>query len=172
MIGRRWVLTAAAAGLGGCGFRPLYGRFGATGSAVGPELASIYVKVMPERQGQLLRQALQQRLAGADDSGTKVYELSGGLAIAAEAIGIQQDTSSTRIRFNGIAEWTLRKLDLANTRVTGGTAHVVDGVNINNQEYFAVDLETSSAFRRVAETAADQITQDLAIYFRTHPTPA
>ena len=70
MIGRRFlVAAAAAAGLGGCGFRPLYGKFGATGGAVAPELASIYVTVMSERQGQLLRQALQQRLAGSDDSG-------------------------------------------------------------------------------------------------------
>lgn len=172
MIGRRFLVVAAAAGLGGCGFRPLYGRFGVTGGAVGPELASIYVKVMAERQGQLLRQALQQRLAGSDDSGTKLYELSGGLTIAAEAIGIQQDTSSTRTRLNASASWTLRKLDLANTTVTSGAARANDGININNQEYFAADLETSSAYRRLADTVADQIAQDLAIYFRTHPTPA
>jgi LPS-assembly lipoprotein len=172
MIGRRLFLVGAASGLGGCGFHPLYGRLGASGGAVAPELASIYVTVMAERQGQLLRQALQQRLAGTDDSGTKVYELSGGLNIAAEAIGIQQDSSSTRLRFNGSSNWTLKKLDLANTIVTTGTARATDGININNQEYFAADLETSAAYRRLADTVADQITQDLAIYFRTHPTPA
>lgn len=172
MIKRRLFVAAAAAGLGGCGFSPLYGRYGATGGAVAPELASIYVKVMPERQGQLLRQALQQRLAGTDDSGVKQYELSGGISIAADAIGIQQDTSSTRVRFTASSNWTLRRLDLANTVMTSGAARVVDGINVNNQEYFAVDLESSEAYRRVAETVADQITQELAIYFRTHPTPA
>ncbi len=172
MIGRRLFVGAAAAGLGGCGFHPLYGRFGATGGTVAPELASIYVTVMSERQGQLLRQALQQRLAGTDDSGTKLYELSGGLNVAAEGIGIQQDTSSTRTRLSASSSWTLRKLDVANTVVTSGSARAVDGININNQEYFAADLETAAAYRRLAETVADQITLDLAVYFRTHPTPA
>ena len=175
MIGRRFLIAAgavSATGLSGCGFRPLYGRYGASGGAVSPQLASIFVAVMSERQGQLLRQALQQRLAGSDDSGVKLYELSGGLAIAAEAIGIQQDTSSTRVRFSASSSWTLKNNDLASSVVTTGVARAVDGVNVNNQEYFAVDLETSAAYRRLAETVADQITQDLAIYFRTHPTPA
>lgn len=172
MIGRRLLVAGAAAGLGGCGFQPLYGRYGATGGALAPEFASIYVKVMSERTGQLLRQALQQRLAGTDDSGVKHYELSGGLAIAAEAIGVQQDTSSTRTRLTASSNWTLKKLDLASTTVTSGTARAVDGININNQEYFAADLESSAAYRRLADIVADQITQDLAIYFRTHPTPA
>ena len=55
-------------------------------------------------------------------AGVKLYELSGGLNIAAEAIGIQQDTSSTRTRLSASSNWTLRKLDLANTTVTSGTA--------------------------------------------------
>lgn len=172
MIGRRVFVAAMAGGVGGCGFAPLYGKHGATGGAVAPQLASIFVKVMPERNGQLLRQALQQRLAGADDSGAKLYELSGSLNVAAEAIGIQQDTSSTRTRLNASTNWTLRKVDLANTLVTSGSARATDGVNVNNQEYFALDLETSAAYQRLAETVADQIAQDLAIYFRTHPAPA
>ncbi|MDT7952919.1 MAG: LPS assembly lipoprotein LptE [Acetobacteraceae bacterium] len=172
MIGRRAALGGAAALLGGCGFRPLYGRYGASGEAIRPELASIYVTVMAERQGQLLRQALQQRLAGSDDSVSKRYELSGALSIAAEAIGIQQDSSATRVRYTATSSWTLRKLDLANSVVTQGSARAVDGININNQQYFAADLETSTAFRRLADEVAQQITLDLAIYFRTHPEAA
>lgn len=168
MIGRRALVAGLAAGLGGCGFAPLYGRRGV--GALRPELASIYVTVMAERQGQLLRQALQQRLAGADEGGVKQYELLGGLSIAAEALGIQQDTSSNRLRFNATTNWTLRKLDVANTVVASGVAKAVDGININNQEYFAADLETSSAYRRLADEVADKIVLDLAIYFRTHPT--
>ncbi len=167
MIARRVLVGGLAAGLGGCGFAPLYGRHGA--GALRPELASIYVTVMSERQGQLLRQALQQRLVGAEEVGVKQYELLGGLSIAAEAIGIQQDTSSTRVRLNATTNWTLRKLDVASTVVTSGVARAVDGININNQEYFAADLETSAAYRRLADEVADKIVLDLAIYFRTHP---
>ena len=121
-----------------------------------PELRAIYVAVMAERQGQLLRQALQARLAGSgDETVTRLYELTGGLSIGAEGIGIQQDTSSTRTRFTATAIWRLTKLDVASTLVTSGTARAVDGININDQEYFAADLETSSAYRRMADTVAD-----------------
>ena len=92
---------------------------------------------MPERQGQLLRQALQARLAGTGESVTRLYELTGGLAIGAEGIGIQQDSSSTRTRFTASSNWRLTKLDVASTLVTSGVARAVDGININDQEYFA-----------------------------------
>ena len=167
MIARRSLIVGLAAGLGGCGFAPLYGRHGV--AALRPELASIYVTVMTERQGQLLRQALQQRLAGSEEARVKQFELVGGLSIAAEAIGIQQDTSSTRVRLNASSSWTLRRLDVANTVVTSGIAKGVDGININNQEYFAADLETSAAYLRLADEIADKIVLDLAIYFRAHP---
>ena len=172
MINRRLLLTGAAAGLGGCGFHPLYGRYGGAGGAIRPELASIYVNVMAERQGQLLRQALQERLVGDDTGQVKRYELSGGLAIVAEALGIQQDTSSTRTRFNASSSWSLRRVDVNNTLVTSGVARALDGININNQEYFAADLETSAAYKRLADQVADKIVQALATYFRAHPAEA
>ncbi len=172
MIARRGVLAlGAAASVGGCGFRPLYGTL-ASGGTVRPELAAIYVAVMYERQGQLLRQALQRRFEGTDASVAKRFELTGGLAVNAEGIGIQGDSSSTRVRLNASSTWTLRRLDVATTPVTNGVARAIDGYNINNQEYFAADLEQSAAIRRLADTVADQITQDLAVYFRAHPTTA
>ena len=162
---RRAVLTGAAVGLAGCGFHPLYGPL-AKGGTITPELASIYVAVMLERSGQLLRQALQQRLEGAGSGVAKQYELTGGLSVSAEALGIQQDTSSTRVRMNGAAGWSLRKLDLKQTVLTSGTARATDGYNVNNQQYFAADLEQSAAVRRIADTVADQITLEIAAYFR------
>jgi LPS-assembly lipoprotein len=165
MLGRRAVLVGAASGLAGCGFHPLYGPL-AKGGTISPEMASIYVAVMSERSGQLLRQALQQRLEGADSGVVKQYELTGGLSIAAEAIGIQQDTSSTRVRMNGTAGWTLRKLDVQQSLLTSGTGRATDGYNVNNQQYFAADLEQSAAVRRIADTVADQITLEIAAFFR------
>lgn len=162
---RRAVLTGAASGLAGCGFHPLYGPL-TKGGTIGPELASIYVAVMAERPGQLLRQALQQRLEGAGSGIAKQYELTGGLAISAEAIGIQQDTSTTRVRINASAGWGLRKLDPQQTLLTSGTARATDGYNVNNQQYFAADLEQSATYRRLADTIADQITLEIAAFFR------
>ncbi len=162
---RRVALLGAAAGLSGCGFHPVYGPL-SKGGTIRPEMAAIYVAVFPERSGQLLRQALQQRFEGAGEGVAKIYELTGGFSIAAEAIGIQQDSSANRVRLDARASWQLRKLDPKQTLMTDGASHVIDGYNINNQQYFAADLEQASAFERLAGTVADQIALDIALFFR------
>ncbi len=164
-VRRRGLLAGfAALGLGGCGFRPLYmaGR-GRAGPAA--ELAAVYVPVIPERSGQLLRQALQQRLEGSG-GGIKRYELIASNAISAEGIGIQRDSSATRVRLIGNSAWTLRLLDPGHTVLARGTSRVLDGYNILNQQYFAADIEASSAYRRVAETLADQIVTRVAVVLK------
>jgi hypothetical protein len=42
---------------------------------------------------------------------------------------------------------------------------VQDGYNVIDQQYFALDMEQEATYRRVMEALADQITQQLAIYF-------
>ena len=164
-VPRRLVLLGAVSGLAGCGFHPVYGPL-SKGGTVRPELAAIFVAVMPERPGQLLRQALQRRFEGADAGVSKRYELTGGLAIGNEGIGIQQDTSSTRVRVNASASWRLSELGSTPKLLTTGSARATDGYDVNDQQYFATDLENSAVVSRLAETVADQIALDLAIYFR------
>jgi LPS-assembly lipoprotein len=165
MITRRAGLIGLTAALGGCGFHPLYAPM-AHGGLVGVELGSIYVAVMSERTGQLLRQALQRRFEIAGGGIAKRYELTGGLGVSGEAIAIQQDSSSTHSRLVGTANWNLHMLDLTQTPLTTGTARAVDGVDVSDQEYFAVEMESGTAFRRIAETCADQITLAVASFLR------
>jgi len=72
-------------------------------------LKQIYVNIIPNRNGQLLREALQERLDGTGDGGEKHYELSVKLSYAGENVGIQPDTSSSRTRFVSTANWSLHK---------------------------------------------------------------
>ncbi len=166
MAGRRAVLAGAAGLLAGCGFRPLYapGPRGAPGTAQA-ELAAVYVSLMPDRAGQLFRQALQQRLEGSGSGGSKRYELGALLSLAPEAIGIQRDNSSTRVRLIGTAAWTVRDLSADQALVANGTARSVDGYNVLNQEFFALELEGDAATRRVTSALADQVTVQLASFF-------
>jgi LPS-assembly lipoprotein len=162
---RRAALAGAASTLAGCGFHPLYAPT-SRGGLVSEELQAVYVAVMAERAGQLLRQALQRRFEGSGSGVQKRYELIGGLGISAEGIAIQQDTSTTRFRYIGNAPWTLRMLNIEQTTLTGGNARAMDGVNVNNQQYFALELEQAAAFRRIAENVADQITLDVASFLK------
>ena len=122
--------------------------------------------IIPNRSGQLLRQSLQQRLSGSgDDAPAKEYELAVSLSVTGEAIGEQADSSVTRVRQFGSANWTLKRLDTAQTFVASGLARSLDGVNVIDEQYFAADIEGETVARRMADTLADQITLQLAAYF-------
>ncbi|MGH7044126.1 MAG: LPS assembly lipoprotein LptE [Acetobacteraceae bacterium] len=157
----------AAAPLGGCGFQPVY--MPTASGAPGPaerELAAIDVALIPDRPGQLLRQALQQRFQGAGDPTPRRYTLSVTYWIAGQGIGILPGTTATRIRMIGNANWVLTDNGPARTRIASGYARAIDAVNIFDQQYFAADLETSTVYHRLAGALADQITLRLASLFR------
>ncbi len=167
-LGRRALLGAGAAlPLAGCGFRPVYmpSADGEPGVAQ-RELAAIYVAIIPDRAGQELRQALQQRLEGTGADPTALYTLRVSYWITGEGLGIQPDTSTTRIRMFGNANWTLTGRDPGQTAVTSGYARAEDAINPIDTQYFGSDLQTEAAQRYLAQAVADQITTRLAIFFR------
>jgi len=86
MLGRRWLCLGAAAALGGCGFQPVYmpTASGKTGAAA-RGLQTVYVGTIPDRPGQVLRQALQDRL-GSDSGVPSQYDLQVGFSIPGEAL--------------------------------------------------------------------------------------
>lgn len=154
------LLAAAAAGLGGCGFRPVYAPVGHSAVGAQGELGQIQVALIPERSGQLLRQALQQRIDRGEGL-RKRYELSVGYSVLAEQLDIQADTSFTRQRLRGVGNYTLRALDTGAV-VTTGVVRSLDGFDILNQQYFAADVANETAQRRLAENVASQITLEIA----------
>ena len=172
-LSRRAALGGSLALLGGCGFRPLYAP--AEGGGAGPAsagLSTVYVPVMAERSGQLLRQALQQRLEGSGGGTAKQYELLAVFLLTPESVGIQQDNSTTRTRLTGSAEWYLRDLTPERKVVAQGGSRVLDGFNIANQQFFAADLDNEAATRRIASALADQIVVQVAAYFQRQAAPA
>ncbi len=163
--GRR-ALVLGVLGLGGCGFRPVYLPRGPGADGFADVLAQIYIPVLPERSGQLLRQALQARLDGSGDGGARKYELTPSLQYGSEGIGIQRDNSTSRVRIDARVTWVLRALTPAKPVVTQGTARLLDGYNIIDQQFFAADLESDVVQRRVMVALADQIVLQLAAYFQ------
>ena len=161
-----WLCLGLAAAVGGCGFQPVYMPT-ASGKA-GPaqrDLASVYVGVIPDRPGQLLRQALQERFG--NDSGTPAaYDLVVTFGVTGEGISIQTNNLATRVRLQGNATWRLVGHDPKRTVLTAGNARALDGVNIFDSQYFAADLETEAKQQRIAENIATQIATQLGIWFR------
>jgi LPS-assembly lipoprotein len=164
---RQLLALTAGAGLSGCGFQPVYmPTASGTAGVAQRELAAIQVALIPDRPGQLLRQALQDRLEMGASGIARRYDLTVSFWIAGEGIAVQQDSTATRLRETGNANWTLVAQDVGRTRLTSGFAKAIDAINITDEQYFGADLENESLQRRMAGAIADQITMQLAIYFR------
>jgi LPS-assembly lipoprotein len=156
----------AAPLLAGCGFRPMYGGRSATSDGPAADgLAATTVGLIPDRNGQLLRQALQERFERAGAGTAHHYDLQVTFNVGSEGIAIQSDNSTSYIRYVGTAYYSLLAQDATRTTLTSGSARVVDGLNVINEQYFAMDLEGEAVGRRLAEAVADAITLRLAAYF-------
>lgn len=171
MRGWRAATLAFALGLAGCGFHPLYAP--ASGDAESPtqaDLSAITVGQIPDRTGQLLQQALQQRFERGGLGLAHRYDLTVNYAIGEQGIAIQPDTSTTYQRVIGTASWTLTAEDPARTTLVSGKAKAVDGYNFINEQFFLATLEDEIVRGRIAQEIADQITLQLSNYFTRHPS--
>jgi LPS-assembly lipoprotein len=169
-LGRRgllgWPLLLA---LGGCGLHPVYASKGSEPGPARQGLGQISVMIIPDRAGQLLRQAMQARLDRGQEAEAKRYDLTVSLRLNAEGQGIQYDNTTTRIRWSAQATWTLVTRDATRATVTSGSARAVGGLNTFDQQYFGQDVETETVQRQMIDDIADQVTLQLATYFEKHP---
>lgn len=164
---RQPLLLGAVLLLAGCGFHPLYG--GADGTAVQQRLSGISVDIIPDRPGQLLRQALQDQFGDDSDNPTP-YKLSVSYGIGSNGEGIQPvNNATTYVRLVAQASWTLRRIGPPETIVAQGVARAIDGYDVLDTQYFAADLANRDADRRLADAIANQITADLAAQFSAQP---
>ena len=165
MIARRVLVLSLAGMTAGCGFHPVYGE-GQPGKAA---LAAVYVNIIPNRSGQLLRQALQAPLEGTSGDVPKRYTLGVGFFEAVSGLDVQADNSTTRNRTVGNATWSLRSADNPAVQLAGGSVRSVDGYNIIDEQFFYQDLEEDAAEHRLAQALADQIVLAMGVYFDKHP---
>jgi LPS-assembly lipoprotein len=170
---RRTLLTLAlGTPLAGCGFQPVYMPTASGKPGVAQrELAAVYVTEINDRPGQLLRQALQARLEQGATGIAQQYTLGVSYGIGGEGLAIQTDNTSTYTRVVARATWYLSAMDSARTLLTHGTARAADSYNILDEQYFAADQENDFAAVRLAGAVADQITLQLAAYFRHRDMP-
>ena len=155
--------------LSGCGFHPLYG---AADQAAESHLPDIFVATIPGRPGQLLRQALQEKLSGSSEAQPQGYTLRVAYAQNYEAVGIHGDNTSSRSRVIGSANWTLSTVSLSPVVLTSGSARADDGFSLVETQYFAAIMASESTNQRVAGNLSDTIRTQLATWFAAHPNGA
>lgn len=159
--------------LGGCGFRPVYAPATAGSPSAASGLASVYVTLIPEHSGQLLRDALQRRMELGGAGSSKLYNLAVAFYVATEGASIERAESvPTRIRAAGIATWSLTTADAEQRTVLTGRARSLDGNNSLSLQYFYSDLQSEQMQARLVDAVADQITTAIATWFALHPPTA
>jgi LPS-assembly lipoprotein len=145
--------------LAGCGFHPMYG------SALAPQLSSIYVEPIPERDGYELRNTLIDLLRSDGVAEGKAYRLKVTLNESQQGIALQNDATITRYNNTLDARYTLT--DARGDVLTSGSQTELSAYNVVQSPYATLVAEQDSS-KRAAQDMAERIHLDLGDWFRQH----
>ena len=118
---------------------------------------------MPERNGQILRRALEERFA---TTGTQArYDLRVGVGFAAEIEGYRRDGTPSRVRYVANAPWSLFTMATPPVLLGSGTERAFDAFNLPENQFFAADNAREAMERRLVEQVAEDVARRLSVFF-------
>jgi len=144
--------------LAGCGFQPLLGR--QPGSSVPDELAAIAIAPVPDRSGQLLRNALLDNLKPRGTALASQYVLTIRLQEPRQTIALRRDDVISRSSYSAVAVFDLH--DRQGRKITSGSSTFTTDYEIAVSEY-ATRASLEDARSRVLVLIADDIRNQLAL---------
>lgn len=159
---RLLVLIASLGVLSACGFKPLYGER-MDSPAVNESLGSILIAPIPDRLGQLVRNAVSERVTPLGPPGAPVYRLEIALGVEKINMGVRQDESVTRRTYRLNADYRLRDFATEKTVLAGKTWSTTAYDVVRSD--FATLVAEEDAQERLAEEVAEEIRTRLALYF-------
>jgi len=162
-----WLALAGPA-LSGCGFTPVYGDRGVSASpAAAARLDSVAIEPIGERNGQMLRNLLIDRMYADGRPADPAYRLVIRLAATEEDLGIRRDATATRARVRLVADYEL--VDTASNEVVYRTfSRAVVSYNLLEAQYATLVAE-QDAYERGLIELADDIRTRLALFFARAP---
>tara|TARA_R100000005_G_C5002397_1_gene210006 strand:+ start:6729 stop:7229 length:501 start_codon:yes stop_codon:yes gene_type:complete len=148
--------------LSACGFQPLYGS--ATRNAnVQEKLALTYIEPIPGRTGQTLRNELLDLANPYGIPAKPSYRLMIRIEEMSEGLAIQSDDTTTRYNMRLNSHFDLVDLTTKQVIYSGSTQNLA-AYNVVESE-FANLSAGNNARRRAALVAAEQINQQLSVFF-------
>lgn len=148
--------------VGACGFQPLYGS--ATRNAgVQEKLAQIYVEPINGRTGQILRNELLDLANPGGIPTTPAYRLAITIDVQSEGLAIQNDDTKTRYNLTLGSKFHLTDATGKEVIYSGSTQNIAS-YNVVQSE-FANLAAANNAEKRAALVAAEQINQQLSVFF-------
>ena len=157
-----WLVLLA--GLGGCGFQPLYGQAQGSPVATVEDLALIRIKPLVDRTGQQMHNLLRDRLNPRGQPTRPGYVLTVIVTESTRELGVEIDETATRSNLSLSASFDLT---LASTgqHLTSGTSISINSYNILSNEFATFSAEQDARGRGLREIA-DDIKVRLAIFFQ------
>ncbi len=162
-------IAVLALSLAACGFRPLYGRYGANPGAQ-RIFSSVYVEpIALENAGYALRNSLIDLLEARAAPAGATYRLAvtlkeqrEGAVLQNEVIAGTNETSVTRYNYTLEASFVLT--DAKGTLVTKGEEATLSAYNVVTSPY-ATQMAQQDARQRAANDIAQRIMLDLGVFF-------
>ena len=161
------LVCGAMLALAGCGFRPLYGRYGANPGAQ-RIFASIYVPpIEGDRVGYQLRNSLIDLLQASQAPSGTIYRLDVQLKESRQGVAVQPNASITRYNYTLDARYMLSDTHTGKT-VTKGTQSTLSAYNVmpsSSTSAYSTLMARQDAQKRAAEDIATRIRMDLGVFF-------
>lgn len=151
-----------------CGFHPLYGSRD-DNSSVSAELNDVAIENIPDRNGQILRNDLIDRMYSKGRPQNPKYSLTAGLRTLEEGIGLLPDATTSLTELNLYADYTLK--DQTGKVVVKATAHATATFNQLQEEYGTLAAE-QNAYQRCLDEVSEQIVGRISLYFSEGTTIA
>ncbi len=143
--------------LAGCGFRAMYAD-----TRLQPQLRSIYVEPVAERDGYELRNTLIDLLGSNGQLRGKTYRLTITLNESNRGVVLENDATITRYNDTLTVNYTLT--DAKGAEVTKGTQSSLSSYNVAPSPYATLAAQQDSD-KRAAQDIAGRIRTDLAVFF-------
>lgn len=156
-------LAGLCLAVSGCGFQPLYGRAQQAVSVA--DLDTVQLPVIPDREGQILRNYLQESFNPDGRRSETRYHLGVELRRSTQSLGVRRDGTATR--FNMTLEATITLIPAGADKAVF-TGRAVTTVSYNNlEERFGTVAAEQDALRRGAKTLAANIASRVAVFLKS-----
>jgi LPS-assembly lipoprotein len=143
--------------LAACGFRPLYGD-----RRLEPQLASIFVEPVADRDGYELRNTLIDLLGSDGRASGKAYRLKLTLNRSNQGVALQNDATITRYNDTLTVDYVLT--DARGAEITSGSQSSLSSYNVAISPYSTLAAQRD-ADKRAAQDIAGRIRIDLGVFF-------
>lgn len=151
--------------LGACGFSPMHGNLNTSArQGVDAKLAQINIARIPEREGQILRNTLVERLHGSADNTIRTYTLHvAPIDEKRTELDITETSDTTRAQLRLNTTFRLKRTGKDATRLERDIAATTSYNVLASQ--FTTRVSEQNARQDAIRTLAERIERQLALHF-------